>query len=167
MVALVFKHFLLISIRNNMENSTCREYTCWQVREKASFLSLCTPLIYVSVQIFFPSWYRTEKEFSHKWWNFERCWKQCRRWVCNLIPRLFSFSYSMGWERGLGMKLGGFLATWQSLVAVLLKKTKFTLQLVLLFIELTKVGTRVEEMVASLTTILEEDKKREKEIQVW
>lgn len=43
---------------------------------------------------------------------------------------------------------------------------KFTLQLVLLFIELTKVGTRVEEIVASLTTILEEDKKREKEIQV-
>ena len=65
------------------------------------------------------------------------------------------------------MKLGGFVATWQSLVAVLLNKTKFTLQLVLLFIELTKVGTRVEEIVASLTTILEEDKKREKEIQVW
>ena len=35
-----------------------------------------------------------------------------------------SLSCSMGRERGLGMKLGGFVATWQSLVAVLPKKTK-------------------------------------------
>lgn len=35
------------------------------------------------------------------------------------------------------------------------------------FAELTKVGVRVEELLESLSKILEEDKKREKELQVY
>ena len=39
MVALVFKHFLLISITNNIENSTCREYNLL-AGKRESFLSV-------------------------------------------------------------------------------------------------------------------------------
>ena len=39
MVALVFKHFLLISITNNMKNSTCREYNLL-AGKRESFLSV-------------------------------------------------------------------------------------------------------------------------------
>ena len=66
MVALVFKHFLLISITNNMKNSTCREYNLL-ADKRESFLSVFVySTDFVCVTMFFPSWYRTEKEFSHK-----------------------------------------------------------------------------------------------------
>ena len=76
-----------------MKNSTCREYNLL-ADKRESFLSVFVySTDFVCVTMFFSSWYRTEKEFSHKWWNFERCWKQCRRWVCNLIPRLPSLLF--------------------------------------------------------------------------
>lgn len=109
MVALVFKHFLLISITNNMKNSTCREYNLL-AGKRESFLSVFVYSTDLLEQCSLPAGILQKRNSLINDGTLKDVESNVEGGFATSSPGS-SLSCSMGRERGLGMKLGEFVAT--------------------------------------------------------